>query len=309
MKSWVLVLGLCLVANAIGAQQQIAADCLYRFRKGETTRHQLVINTDMTTEKDSGGAPPIGRLKQNTKQDLVIEQKILEVDESGTAEVQLTFRSAKTEVKISSGAQREPKPPDTLAFLTGKTLKAYVTSDGQVFAVEQVAALIAAARDAAKDAALAELVSQSFSEDYFKELIQNLYPRLPLKPTDAAQGWEVLSDVFLPRTAFKLRVSRKFTLSPAEAGALRLNIRGDIKAVPVDPVTAPNPAQPFVEVLLSSIEGDAALLLDKGLVLNANTVQRLRLRTSMRVQPPRGTPYRTEVTTDTTTTTTVRQLK
>ncbi len=311
MKTRAFLLGLAVLTATAHAQQKIAdTDALYRFQKGATTRHQLLIVTDTVTNKEVGGPSSVGREQQNMRQDLVIEQKILDVDGAGSAEIQVAFRSAKTEVKIQSGADRERKPPDVLQFLTGKSFKIYVTSDGEILAAEQVASLITAAREAAKDPALQELVSQMFSEEYFKELLQNLYPRMPLKTVQQNDGWKIVSDVTIPRTEFKLRVTRNFALSRTERGTTQLNIRGEIKAMPVDPITPPNPAAPFVEALLSNITGDAELALDKGVVVSSNSVQRLRIRTTKREQQGRGRgEIRIEVVTDTTTATTVKQLK
>jgi hypothetical protein len=313
MKTRAFLLGLAVLTTcaAAHAQQKLAeADALYRFNKGDTVRHQLLIVTDSDTNKEVGGPSSVGRERQNMRQDMVIEQKILDVDGAGSAEIQVTFRSAKTEVKVSSGADRERKPPDVLQYLAGKSFKIYVTADGEILAAEQVASLINAARAAAKDPALQELVSQSFSEEFFKELLQNLYPRMPLKTVQQTDGWKIVSDVTIPRTEFKLRVTRDFALSRTAHGTTQLNIRGEIKAMPIDPITPPNPASPFVEVLLSNIAGDAELALDKGVVLSANSVQRLKMRTTKREQQGRGRgEIRIEVVTDSTTTTTVKLLK
>jgi hypothetical protein len=313
MKILALLLGLAVLTTCANthAQQQIAdADALYRFRKGETSRHQLLIVTDTTTNKEVGGPSSVGREQQHMRQELVIEQKILDVDGSGSAEIQVTFRSAKTEVKISSGADRERKPPDVLQYIAGKSFKMYVTADGEILAVEQVASLINAARETAKDAALQELIVQTFSEDYFKELLQNLYPRMPLQTVQKNDGWQIVSDMTIPRTAFKLRIARKFSLSRTETGTTQLNIRGDIKAMPVDPITPPNPSSPFVEVLLSNIAGNAEINLAKGVVISSDSVQRLKMRTTKREQQPRGRgDVRIEVITDANTTMTIKLLK
>ena len=291
--------------DAKSADTKAEEPLAYKFNKNEAINYGVTITSTVMTEKASGN-----KSTQTTKQELVIEEKIVDVDKTGSAEIQITFKSAKMDIKISSGADREPKPPDTLKYFAGRSVTVQITADGEVLAVRLVPSIVSAAKEAAKDPALMELIDQTYGEDFFKELIQNLHPRFPLDTEQMKEGWKVITDIPIARTAYKLRVTTKSSLGRVEGGVAHILMDGNIKEMPVDPEAPKNEAAPVVNVLASSITGDAQFQLDKGAMISSSVEQRMTLRTRMLVKPPgRGAPVSTEGVTKSTTAMTVKRLK
>jgi hypothetical protein len=313
MKYW-LHLVVCLLT--FGALQPLSpaehVRLSYGFTAGDVHTHKLSIVTERALTKAVTSSPQVSSVAQTNAQELTVEQQVKKVDQTGNAEILITFKSARMDVKVKSGAEREPQPPDTLKHLAGRSLTVFVTADGTILAVDGVVPLAASLRETVKDAGVMAIIEQDFTEEFFKEMLQNLFVQLPLDPLKAAQGWETAVELPVARTEYKLRIATQSALGRVDSEAAQIKMRGRVTASLVDPdAAAQNPTLPVVEVLSSDVAGEAVFSLARGVLLNSQRLNDLTLRTVMRVRAPnmRGNELRSEVITRTRTTTTVRLVK
>lgn len=305
----ILICCLCagFVLNAMAENVPLA----YQFKVGNVTTYKINVMAEVHTIRAVTGAPSIVDVKQTTTQTIVVEEAVKQVDQTGDAELIITFKEAKMDVDLKSGTTHGPKPPDKLKFLTGHSLTAYITSDGKVLGVTNVDTMVASLRDTVKDALMMELIEQDYTEDFFKELIQNLHPQFPLDPSKSTQNWETKCDMSVPRTNYKIRITTKSSMGQVAHDVAHINIHGDMKAMPVDIDAPVNPSAPTVEVLTSSIMGDEDFSVGSGLLLSHQVIKDYTLRTMMWLRPPsnRGGGIRSDVCVQTHVVITVKMIK